>query len=214
LQLKVEHSLEVKRLKEQLISISSDCQKQKEANGMLNAHVRTMMQALENLQRKNNDVGVKLKEAEARNEELETCLKQSNELNQEQMEKSLVSFSKLQEAIRIADEAVVEVEALTNEKRQMEDECNNLAQTIGAVMEKASANINKDFEDLKAKSQRENEELSRDLSELVRRLDLEKEKLLLTSKQVTMLEEKVKSLKHENAALRKSLDEAVSCIEL
>lgn len=176
-QLKTEHILEVKRLKEELITVTSSYEKQSKLNIDLQAKIKFLVQAAENLQKSNIELSDKLKTLESEKKELENSFEESNELNMEQMHKSTETFVKLQEAIKVADDALEEVNNLLGEKRQMEDECNNLAQTIGSVMELASERIEKDVADLKVKHLHEMENSHAEIDRLKQILECEKAKV-------------------------------------
>lgn len=177
--MKTDHSLEVQRLQEQLITTTSNFEKQSKINSVLQANTKVMMQKIESLHRANVELSERLKASEADKKELEKCLEDSNELNKEQMQKALESFQKLQETIKVADEAMTEIEMLMNEKRQMEEECNNLAQTIGSVMESASFKIEKDMEAIRVQHLREMENSTIEIERLKQDLLLEKEKVII-----------------------------------
>lgn len=176
-QLNTEHTLEVQRLKEQLITTTNELEKQNKISSSLQANTKVMIQKIENFYRANVELSEKLKASDADKKELEKCLDDSNALNKEQMLKATESFQKLQETIKVADEAMVEIEMLMNEKRQMEDECSNLAQTIGSVMESASEKIEKDMKDLSEKHLQEIESSKIEIERLKQEVLLEKAKV-------------------------------------
>lgn len=169
--------MEVQRLKEQLITTTNDLEKQNKISSSLQANTKIMIQKIENFYQANVELSEKLKASEADKKELEKCLEDSNALNQEQMLKATESFQKLQETIKVADEAMAEIEMLMNEKRQMEDECSNLAQTIGSVMESASEKIEKDMKDLSQKHLQEMESSKIEIERLKQEVLLEKAKV-------------------------------------
>lgn len=186
--------MQINRLKEELIIATSKCEAQRKINTALQGSTKTIIERLESLQKSNRESIEKLKRSEAEKAEMEKCLDESSELNRLQMERSTESFTKLQEAIKVADEALAEIEVLRNEKQQIEAECNNLAQTISSVMERASDKIAKDFEDLKVKHQRDRERLSDEIERLKRAIEVEKAGKVEALQHVAESNEKLKSI--------------------
>lgn len=175
--MKNEHSLEVQKLKSELIQVTNECDQQTRIKEKLLGHIQTIFPKLESFQRENFQLTAELKNAEEERKELEKCLVDSNELNKQQMEKATESFQKLQESIKVADEAMAEIEHLMTEKRHMEEECQHLAQTIGSVMESASMKVEKNIQDLKDEHCRELESLKNEIDRLKQAAELEKAKV-------------------------------------
>lgn len=191
-QLKAEHNLEINRLKEEVITATNKCEAQEKINSALKASTKTIIERYESIKKLKIESDEKLKRSEAEKADLEKCLDESSELNRLQMERSAESFSKLQEAIKVADEALAEIVVLGREKHQIEAECNNLAQTIGTVMERASDKISRDFEDLKEKHQRDQERFSEEIERLKQAIDVKEAEKISALQQVEALNEKLK----------------------
>jgi chromosome segregation ATPase len=167
---------------------------------------------LEEVMNNNKSLSESLKQANIDKAEIEKCLEESTKLNKEQMEKSNESFEKLQETIKVADEAVKEIESLTRQNEIMEDECINLAQTIGSVMEKASEKIDKDVEELKAKHQKEIENSFIEIERLKSMISMEKAEKDSALKQNEILEEKLKTIDKERIFFGKDLQAAIESV--
>jgi ElaB/YqjD/DUF883 family membrane-anchored ribosome-binding protein len=226
MQIKVEHSLEMKKLKEQLIACQSEHQKQIKVNKVLQTNTRMMMQKLENLQRVNKELSVandeladKLKQANVEKVEVEKLLEESNDLNKEQMHKSTESFVRMQEAIRVAENAMAEIkqlmdekQELENEKRQIEEEHSNLAQTIGSVIEQAADKVDKNIDELKMKHQREMEKCRDEIEQWKQMAELEKAKTASAMQQTKTLEEKLHSIDTTNSFLGQDLQLAIKTL--
>jgi chromosome segregation ATPase len=89
----------------------------------------------------------------AKNQELTEKLKQKSELCQDQMQKSQEALKKLEETIEVAENSMSEIHKLIYEKEQIEEEYNNLAQTIGAVLEETAQKVDREMELQNAKHQ-------------------------------------------------------------
>lgn len=142
----------------------------------------------------NLELRKKLKTTLTEKEELEKDLTESNEMNKEQMQRATEVFVKLQESIKVAEEAISEMAALSQEKQQMEDECNHLAQTVGSVMESASEQVAKDIEKLKAKHQEDMGSSMIEIERLSRQLELEKARTREAKQESEKFQEKLNSI--------------------
>lgn len=145
----------MKLLKEQIITLSSNHEKESKSNRFLKQNMKLVLDEMKQLQIRNNELSDALAKVTADKHELEKLVESSIALNKEEMEKSLVSFEKLQDTIKVADEALAEVETLTNEKRQIEAEHKFLVETISAVIKSESEKVEKVFDDMKQEHQRE-----------------------------------------------------------
>lgn len=175
--LKTDHSLEIKRLKEELITVTSNYERQNKINKILQTNAKMLIDKLESLQSSHVKLIDKLKKTESEKEELEKCFEESNELNKEQMKKATESFQKLQETIKLADETMAELQVLSQEKQQMEEECDSLARTIGSVMEVASEKIEREVEEIKERHRKEIADSLMEIERLGQMLELEKAKV-------------------------------------
>lgn len=204
--------MEVKQLKVELNECQIKGKKTTEINNALQRNLRILVKKLDSIQTENkelkeanNQLAEKLKTIEVDKEETEKLLMESNELNKNQMQKSQESFLKLQQTIKIAESAVAEVEQLLEEKRAMEEEHDNLARTIGSVMEKASEHVDKTIEDLKNKHKVEIEKLNNEIERLKQEVEHEKLKTTSALQQVKMLELKMNSIDTTNSYLGEDL---------
>lgn len=193
-QLKAEYNFEINRLKEEVITATRKCEDQKKINSALQANRKEIIERLESLHKLNNESIEKLKRSEVEKTKMVKFLDESSVLNRLQIERSTESFSKLQEAIKVADEALAEIELLRNEKQQIESECNNLAQTISYVMERASDKVAKDFEDLKMERQRDQERFSQEIERLKEAVEAKEAERVSALQQVEVLKDKLKSI--------------------
>lgn len=193
-QLKAEYNLEINRLKEEVITATNKCEAQKKINSASEANTKTIIERLVNLQKLYNESIEKLKRSEKEKAEVEKYLDESSDLNRLQMERSTESNAKLQEAIKVASEAIAEIEVLKNEKQHIEYECNNFYQTVNGVIETASDKFAKDFDDLKVKHQRDQERLIQEIEKLKQKIDMEEAEKVSALQQVEVLNQKLKSI--------------------
>lgn len=211
-QVKAEHASEVCRLKDELKTATNNYETQSKINKVLQANTKMFMQKLESYQIEIKLLTETLRKSEAEREELEQCLEESNQLNKEQMLKSAETLQKLQESIKVADEAMTEISILTNEKQQMEAECNHLAQTIGSVIENASEKVEKDVEKLKRGHEKETEHCNIEIEKLKQMILLEAAKKDSALESVERLGEKLKTMEKTNSHLREDLKMANQAI--
>lgn len=219
LQMKTDHSLEVKRLKEELLTSQFECEKQTKMNKVMQINMKAMLEKLEAvqasnkaLQDANNEFHEQIKQLETEKTAIEQLLDESNELNREQMKKSTESFAKMQESIKVADEAMAEVAQLLSEKRLIQEEYDNLANTIGSVIEEASMKVDKDMEELKMKHQHELTTAKIEIEHLKQTTELERERAESAMQKNKLLEDKINSQDKHNSRVSKDLEIALNTV--
>ena len=203
--MQVQHALEVKKLKEELITLSSNLEAQNKSNQFLKQNLRMILKEVKELQVSCNDLSEKLKTCEDDKKEIEKMFEDSNALNKEQMQKSVESFAKLQETLEVAGAAMAEVEALSIAKKQIETEYNILSETIFSVMESASEKVDKVVVDLKLEHQKENETLTAEIERLRQMIQLEEAKALSAIEQIETLKQQIKLTESANSYLLEDL---------
>lgn len=154
----------------------------------------------------NNELNEKIKQLETEKNEIEQLLEESNELNKEQMKKSTESFQRMQESIKVADEAMEEVQKLLKEKKLIQDEYDNLARTIGGVIEEAAEKVDNEWEETKMRHQHEMASAKIEIEHLNQTVEYEREKAKSAMQQYKALEEKLNSQDAQNTFLSKDLD--------
>lgn len=212
LQLKVQHSLQVKLLKEQIITVSSNYEKESKSNRFLKQNMKLILDELKQLQIKNNELTEALEKITADKKELEKLVESSIALNKEEMEKSTVSFEKLQETIKVADEALAEVETLANEKRQIEAEYKFLVETISAVITSESEKVEKVFDDMKQEHQREIVLSDAEIEKLKQTCKLEEARKLSALERVKAFERKLSHSSKMNSHLEHDLETVMKTV--
>src|SRR5690349_16983604 len=168
-----------------------------------------MQQKQLTLQKHNLDLVERLKTTMKEKEEAEICFQEASALNKEQLEQSTTSYNKLCEATNVADEALMENQTLRREKHQIEEELNNLAKTIGNVIDVASSKVERDVEELKGKHKKEKEDLNKEIE----RLNLIiKEQSMLDSNRESEFHQKISSMEQINSALTDNLQSALNTV--
>lgn len=160
----------------------------------------------------NNELNEKIKQLETEKIEIEQVLEESNELNKEQMRKSTESFQRMQESIRVADEAMVEVQELLKEKQLIQDEYDNLARIIGGVIEEADERVDNEREELKMRHQHEMASAKIEIEHLNQTIEYEREKTKSAMQQYKTLEEKLNSKDTHSSLLSKDLELALKIL--
>lgn len=98
---------------------------------------------------------VQLKEqlhvTERHNKDLQKSLKVSHQAIEERSKREQSALQKVQEALAIAEAAVTDKEEALKRERLVKEECDNIASTIGQVMDEAARKVEKDMEAIKNK---------------------------------------------------------------
>lgn len=178
--------------------------------------MRKMLEKLESVQASNkalsdanNELNEKIKQLETEKSEIEQLLDESNELNKEQMRKSTESFQRMQDSIRVADEAMQEIQELLREKKLIQDEYDNLARTIGGVIEEAAEKVDNDIEELKMRHKHEMASAKIEIEHLNQTVEYERERTKSAMQQYKALEEKLNSQNTQNTFLNKDMELAL-----
>lgn len=83
--------------------------------------------------------------------EFEKSLNLSKRVIEERFEREKNALQKVQEALAIAETAVADKEEAQKREQVVKEECDNLASTIGQVMDEAARKVEQDMEALKKK---------------------------------------------------------------
>lgn len=211
--------MDVRQLKMKLNECQEENKKKTEISATLHKNLKILMKKLECIQTENvelkdinNQLLEKIKNLEAEKDDTERLLDESNELNKQQMQKSTESFLKLQETIRVAEDAMAEVQQLIDDKRLITEEHDNLARTIGSVMKEASEKVDKTIEDMRKQHKDEMEQSKIEIQRLKQEVEHEKLKTTSAMHQVKMLEEKLHSIETTNSYLGEDLKAALKTL--
>lgn len=185
--------------------MTKDFETQSKMMKILETNAKKLLVELTRLQMANDELKKKLTSTETDKEELEKCFIESNELNKEQLHKSSKSFQKLQDTIKVADEAVAEIEILMREKTEMEVECDTLAKTIGTVIQDASDEMEKVVDKLR----HDKKETCKEITRLKHELEGERAR---AEQQINAFEEKIASSEQINSQLNSDLQTAIQSI--
>ena len=75
----------------------------------------------------------------------------SNRIIEERVDREQRALQKVQEALDIAGAAVADKEETQRREKVVKEECDNLAATIGQVMDEAASKVEKDMDALRKK---------------------------------------------------------------
>lgn len=211
--------MDVRQLKMKLNECQEENKKKAEISATLQKNFKILMKKLECIQTENvelkdinNQLLEKIKNLEVEKDDTERLLDESNELNKQQMQKSTESFLKLQETIKVAEDAMAEVQQLIDDKRLITEEHDNLARTIGSVMKEASEKVDKTIEDMRKQHKVEMEQSKIEIERLKQEVEHEKLKTTSAMHQVKMLEEKLHSIETTNSYLVEDLKAALKTL--
>ncbi|XP_017475879.1 PREDICTED: M protein, serotype 5 isoform X1 [Rhagoletis zephyria] len=125
-----------------------------------NEHLKNLEKALEENQRSLGSADnsgtieklkTKLNESTRQTKELQLSLQLAKSAIEERYEREKCALQKVQEALSIAEAAVADKEDAQKREQVVKEECDNLASTIGQVMDEAAKKVEKDMEDLRRK---------------------------------------------------------------
>lgn len=203
------------RLKEELLACQTSLKKQNTINKILQENLKLLVHKLKQnkimMDEKDKELE-KLKNISSEKEDLAKLLEDMNQLNKEQMEKSSQSFDKLQESILVAEQAMAEVNSLLLEKEQIQDEYNNLAHTIGSVIESAAEKVDIEVANLKMDHQRNMEKSLIEIDNLKMIIELEHSKTEAANQKAHAAEDKLNSTINANSFLENDLQIAFQTI--
>ena len=203
------------KLKEDLLNCQTSIKKQNTISEILQENIRILMNKL-----KQNKIVIdekdkvleKLMKVSTEKEELEKLLEEMNQLNKEQVDKSSQTFDKLQESILVAEQAMAEVNSLLTEKEQIQEEYNNLAHTIGSVIESAAEKVDIEIANLKMEHQRNIEKSLIEINNLKMVIELEHTKTEAANQKAQAAEDKLNSTFNANSFLENDLHIAFQTI--
>lgn len=195
----------MKLLKEQIITVTNNYEKESKSNRFLKENLKSILNEVKQLQIRNNELMASLEKVTSDKQELEKLVENSIALNKEEMEKSLVSFEKLQETIKVADEALAEVETLSTEKRQIEAEYKFLVETISSVIQAECDKVEKVFDEMKQEHQREIVVSDAEIEKLKQTCKLEEARKLSALERVKAFEKKLSHSSKMNSHLEQDL---------
>ncbi|XP_018785624.1 PREDICTED: centrosomal protein of 55 kDa [Bactrocera latifrons] len=93
----------------------------------------------------------KLNESTRQTKELQLSLKMAKGVIEERYEREKCALQKVQEALSIAEAAVVDKEDAQKREQVVKEECDNLASTIGQVMDEAAKKVDQDMDEMRRK---------------------------------------------------------------
>lgn len=203
------------KLKEELLACQTSFKKQNTITEILQENIKILMHKLKQniiVMDEKDKVLEKLMKVSSEKEELEKFLEEMNQLNKDQMEKSSQTFDKLQESIQVAEHAMEEVSNLVKEKEQIVEEYNNLAHTIGSVIESAAEKVDIEVANLKMDHQRHIEKTLNEIDNLKTIIQLEHTKTEAANQKAQAAEDKLNSTISANMFLENDLQIAFQTI--
>lgn len=203
------------KLKEELLACQTSFKKQNTISKILQENIKMLMHKLKQnkivMDEKDKELE-KLMKVSSEKEELAKLLEEMNQLNKDQLDKSSQTFDKLQESILVAEQAMAEVNSLLMEKVQIQDEYNNLAHTIGSVIESAAEKVDIEIANLKMDHQRNIEKSLIEIDNLKMIIELEHSKTEAANQKAQSAEDKLNATINANSFLENDLQIAFQTI--
>lgn len=155
-------------------------------------------QSLSSTQKKLNEI------MKVRNE-LEKSLQHCNISAQENISRDTEALQKVQDALLIAETALLEKNEALSRERSIKEECDLLATTIGQVMEEAALRVERDMEQLKTQYNNRIVNLNTIIENLKSSLEAQKRETQLIETRSKNLEEQLKATIQANSQLDSEL---------
>lgn len=144
--------------------------------------------------------------------ELEALLDQANALARKHMARENQALAKVQEALQIADTAIDEKNTLVVREKDVREECNFLASTIGQVMEEAAHKVELEMNSLRMGYEGRITGLEKQLEQAREALEQQAQKTRQAEGRAATLEDKFKALIVTNQNLDADLHAASKLI--
>ncbi|XP_054736105.1 cilia- and flagella-associated protein 57 isoform X2 [Anastrepha obliqua] len=189
----------------------------------LNDHIKNFEKTLEEKARSlSNEVTTatieklkaKLNESTRQTKELQISLKMAKSAIEERYEREKCALQKVQEALSIAEAAVADKEDAQKREQVVKEECDNLASTIGQVMDEAAKKVEKDMEDLRRKFCEKERFLLETQMQMKEEIQQQKKINQILETRCNRLQQKHKSSMEEIEILTQQLESAVKALEM
>ncbi|XP_065371944.1 putative leucine-rich repeat-containing protein DDB_G0290503 [Calliphora vicina] len=153
-----------------------------------------------------------LNETERHNNELQKSLKISRQSIEERLKREQSALQKVQEALNIAETAVADKEIALKRERVVKEECENIASTIGQVMDEAARKVEKDMEAIKNKYFDKEKLLNEEKSKLNGEIQNQKKFIQILDTRCNRFQQKYRDAMSENANLSDQLEQAAKTL--
>lgn len=144
--------------------------------------------------------------------QLESQLQLANKTIKDHISKETEALTKVQEALSVAESALIEKDACLAREKESREEVDYLARTIGQVMEEAAKKVDDDIESIRKEHAKEIERLEEILAKNKNALENQCKKTKSAETKYKELEERVKALSKTNVMLDNDLHKASQTI--
>uniref|UniRef100_A0A336KXF3 CSON001191 protein n=1 Tax=Culicoides sonorensis TaxID=179676 RepID=A0A336KXF3_CULSO len=144
---------------------------------------------------------------------LENQLQMANQTIKNHISKETEAITKVQEALSLAESAIIEKDACLARERESREEVDYLARTIGQVMEEAAKKVDDDIESLRKEHAKEMERLEEILAKNKSALENQCKKTKIAESKCKEMEDRIKALSKTNMMLDNDLHKASQTIE-
>lgn len=143
--------------------------------------------------------------AERHNKDLQKSLKVSHQAIEDRSKREQSALQKVQEALAIAEAAVADKEEALKRERLVKEECDNIASTIGQVMDEAARKVEKDMEAIKNKYIDKEKSLLEEKQRLAEEIQNQKKFNQILDTRCNRFEQKYKDAIKNNEELKNKL---------
>lgn len=134
-------------------------------------------------------------------------MKISRQSIEERLKREQSALQKVQEALNIAEAAVADKEEALKRERVVKEECDNIASTIGQVMEEAARKVEKDMEAIKNKYIEKEKALNDEKLKLAGEIQNQKKFIQILDTRCNRFQQKYRDEMENNANLTQQIEQ-------
>lgn len=134
-------------------------------------------------------------------------MKISRQSIEERLKREQSALQKVQEALNIAEAAVADKEEALKRERVVKEECDNIASTIGQVMEEAARKVEKDMEAIKNKYIEKEKALNDEKLKLAGEIQNQKKFIQILDTRCNRFQQKYRDAMENNANLTQQIEQ-------
>lgn len=149
---------------------------------------------------------------QSHNNELQKSLKVSNQVIETKLKREQKALQKVQEALTIAEAAEADKQEALRRERIVKEECDNIASTIGHVMDEAARKVEQDMEAIKHKYIEKEKNLNELQNKLYQEIQNQKKYIQILETRCQRYQQKYMAVEKENGNLSDQLEQAAKAL--
>ncbi|XP_061387694.1 centrosomal protein of 83 kDa-like [Musca vetustissima] len=220
-EVKQKYATALKLLEGTIVSQQKEIKEQKEMiNNLfeqkrhLKAHIESLEKSIEEKLHSKFDDSVEqvhklqkqLTEYTQQNKELEKSLKAAKLSIEDRFKREQIALQKVQDALAIAEGAVADKEEALKREKIVKEECDNIASTIGQVMDEAARKVDKDMEEIRKKYLEKERQLIKEKTKMREEILNQTKLYQILNNRCNRFEQNYKDALKDNERLTKQLE--------